>query len=219
MYHVYAIGVDKDEVIRHLAEIGIACGIHYPVPVHLQEAYQKLGYAEGAFPIAEQAAGVRCCLYKLGPILLEIGRTGIQFDILPKEQGKPAALGFADADIRFKPPSEIGFVVDAKLIEGGGFLFFDPASGDYFGVAYLTLKRKLEIKAVGIIQTRMPDGSEGFSFLLIITFELPSKQPGMGFRLEGIGGLVGIHRTIDREALVVGMPTTPSITFSFPTTL
>ena len=142
---------------------------------------------------------------KLGPILLEIGRTGIQLDILPKEPGKPAALGFADADIRFKPPSEIGFVVDAKLIEGGGFLSFDPSSGDYFGVAYLTLKRKLEIKAVGIIQTRMPDGSEGFSFFLIITFELPSKQPGMGFRLEGIGGLVGIHRTIDREALVVGM--------------
>ena len=142
---------------------------------------------------------------KLGPILLEIGRTGVQFDILPKEAGKPAALGFADADIRFKPPSEIGFVVDAKLIEGGGFLSFDTASGDYFGVAYLTVKRKFEIKAVGIIQTRLPDGSEGFSFLLIITFELPTKQPGMGFRLEGVGGIVGINRTIDREALVIGM--------------
>jgi hypothetical protein len=142
---------------------------------------------------------------KLGPILLELGRTGVQFDILPKEPGKPAALGFADADIRFKPPSEIGFAVDAKLIEGGGFLSFDPASGDYFGVAYLTLKRKFEIKAVSIIQNRMPDGSEGFSFLLIVTLELPTTQPGMGFRLEGIGGLVGIHRTIDREALVAGM--------------
>jgi hypothetical protein len=142
---------------------------------------------------------------KLGPIFLEIGRTGVQIDILPKEAGQPAALGFADADIRFKPPSEIGFVVDAKLIEGGGFLSFDPASGNYFGVAFLTLKRKFEIKAIGIIQTRMPDGSEGFSFLLIVTFELPTTQPGMGFRLEGIGGLVGIHRTIDREALVVGM--------------
>ena len=95
--------------------------------------------------------------------------------------------------------------MDAKLIEGGGFLSFDPASGNYFGVAYLTLKRKFEIKAVGIIQNRMPDGSEGFSFLLIITFELPTTQPGMGFRLEGIGGLIGINRTIDREALVAGM--------------
>src|SRR6185295_13706837 len=42
-------------------------------------------------------------------------------------------------------------------------------------------------------------------FLLLITFELPTTQPGMGFRIEGIGGLIGIHRTIDREALLVGM--------------
>ena len=142
---------------------------------------------------------------KLGPIFLELGRTGVQLDVIPKEAGKPAALGFADADLRFKPPSQIGVVVDAKLIQGGGFLSFEPDSGTYFGVVYLTIKRKFEIKAIGIIQTRMPDGSEGFSFLLIITFELPTTQPGMGFRLEGIGGLIGINRTIDREALVVGM--------------
>jgi hypothetical protein len=142
---------------------------------------------------------------KLGPILLEIGRTGVQFDVLPKETGKPAALGFADADIRFKPPSEIGLAVEAKIIEGGGFLSFDVASGNYFGVAFLTLKHKFEIKAIAVIQTRMPDGSEGFSLLLIITFELPTTQPGMGFRLEGVGGIIGIHRTIDREALLLGM--------------
>ena len=142
---------------------------------------------------------------KLGPILLAVGRVGVQLDIQPKETGKPAALGFADADIRFKPPTEIGIVVDAKIIQGGGFLSFDTASGDYFGVVYLNLKHKFEIKAIGIIQTHMPDGSEGFSFLLIITFELPTTQPGMGFRLEGIGGIVGIHRTIDPAALVAGM--------------
>ena len=57
VYHIYAIRVsERDEVIRRLAEMGIACGIHYPVPVHLQKAYQNLGYEAGAFPIAEQAA-------------------------------------------------------------------------------------------------------------------------------------------------------------------
>ena len=57
VYHIYAIRVrERDEVIRRLGEMGIACGIHYPVPVHLQEAYANLGYEAGSFPIAEQAA-------------------------------------------------------------------------------------------------------------------------------------------------------------------
>jgi dTDP-4-amino-4,6-dideoxygalactose transaminase len=57
VYHIYAIRVrERDEVILGLAKRGIACGIHYPIPIHLQEAYQNLGYEEGAFPIAEQAA-------------------------------------------------------------------------------------------------------------------------------------------------------------------
>ena len=42
--------------MKHLTDSGIACGIHYPIPVHLQEAYQSLGYEEGAFPFAERAA-------------------------------------------------------------------------------------------------------------------------------------------------------------------
>ena len=57
VYHIYAIRVrEREEVIRRLGEMGIACGIHYPVPVHLQEAYSNLGYETGSFPIAEQVA-------------------------------------------------------------------------------------------------------------------------------------------------------------------
>ena len=41
VYHIYAIRVPRrDEILELLAEMGIACGIHYPVPIHLQEAYQ-----------------------------------------------------------------------------------------------------------------------------------------------------------------------------------
>ena len=51
VYHIYAIRVrERDEVIRRLAEMGIACGIHYPVPVHLQDAYPNLGYEVGFIP-------------------------------------------------------------------------------------------------------------------------------------------------------------------------
>ena len=57
VYHVYAIRVqERDEVRRYLEEKGIGCGVHYPIPIHLQEACRGLGYTEGAFPIAENLA-------------------------------------------------------------------------------------------------------------------------------------------------------------------
>jgi dTDP-4-amino-4,6-dideoxygalactose transaminase len=57
VYHIYAIRVQgRDEVMRFLAKKGIGCGVHYPIPIHLQEAYRGLGYARGAFPIAERCA-------------------------------------------------------------------------------------------------------------------------------------------------------------------
>lgn len=57
VYHLYVIRVqDRDAVIAHLAEAGIGTGIHYPVPLHMQKAYQGLGFAEGAFPVAEKVS-------------------------------------------------------------------------------------------------------------------------------------------------------------------
>jgi dTDP-4-amino-4,6-dideoxygalactose transaminase len=57
VYHIYAVRVqERDEVMYLLKEKGIECGIHYPVPVHLQKAYRDLGYEAGALPVAEQCA-------------------------------------------------------------------------------------------------------------------------------------------------------------------
>ena len=57
VYHVYAVRVkDRDAKLKQLNERGISCGIHYPIPVHLQEAYRFLGYGRGSFPVAERCA-------------------------------------------------------------------------------------------------------------------------------------------------------------------
>jgi dTDP-4-amino-4,6-dideoxygalactose transaminase len=54
VYHVYAVRVQgRDEVIRLMEEKGVSCGVHYPIPVHRQKAYEQLGYPEGAFPVSE----------------------------------------------------------------------------------------------------------------------------------------------------------------------
>jgi len=57
VYHIYAIRVrNRDEVMHSLADKGIGSGVHYPVPIHLQEAYSSLGHGPGSFPIAEKCA-------------------------------------------------------------------------------------------------------------------------------------------------------------------
>jgi dTDP-4-amino-4,6-dideoxygalactose transaminase len=57
VYHIYAIRVqNRDEVMHSLAQNGIGSGVHYPVPIHLQEAYRSLGHGPGSFPIAEKCA-------------------------------------------------------------------------------------------------------------------------------------------------------------------
>jgi dTDP-4-amino-4,6-dideoxygalactose transaminase len=57
VWHLYVVRVpDRDRVIKELHAAGIGAGIHYPVPVHLASAAASLGYAAGAFPVAERAA-------------------------------------------------------------------------------------------------------------------------------------------------------------------
>lgn len=56
-YHLYVIECQKrDELKTYLEEKGIEVGIHYPIPIHLQEVYREKGYKEGDFPVAEEKA-------------------------------------------------------------------------------------------------------------------------------------------------------------------
>jgi len=57
VYHIYAVrSADRTELQRSLQTHGVQTGIHYPIPVHLQEGYRDLGYGAGEFPEAERAA-------------------------------------------------------------------------------------------------------------------------------------------------------------------
>ncbi len=57
VYHIYALRVqDRDKFMAYLNEKGIACGIHYPIPLHLQNAYAFMQKGPGSFPVAEKCA-------------------------------------------------------------------------------------------------------------------------------------------------------------------
>jgi dTDP-4-amino-4,6-dideoxygalactose transaminase len=55
--HIYAIRVERrDELLNFLQQNGVGAGIHYPIPLHIQKAFDWLGYKQGDFPICEKIA-------------------------------------------------------------------------------------------------------------------------------------------------------------------
>jgi dTDP-4-amino-4,6-dideoxygalactose transaminase len=75
VFHVYAVRTsDRASLQRVLQSNGIATGIHYPVPVHLQPAYADLGYKLGDFPEAERAANEVLSL----PMYPELSQTDVE---------------------------------------------------------------------------------------------------------------------------------------------
>jgi hypothetical protein len=108
--------------------------------------------------------------------------------------------------VGFKPPSGVGLLVEAPMVRGGGFVRFDPERHEYSGILELEIAETLGVKAMGLLTTRLPDGSAGYSLVLIIFVEgFTPIQLGFGFALTGIGGLVAINRTFDEAALRSGL--------------
>ena len=76
VYHLYVILVDdRDGLQQFLNDKGIASGLHYPFPLHLQKAYAHLGYKEGDFPVAENVAKRLLSL----PMFPELTREQIEY--------------------------------------------------------------------------------------------------------------------------------------------
>ena len=47
---------ERERIMERLAQSQIGCAVHYPIAIHLQDAYRSLGYAQGSFPVAERCA-------------------------------------------------------------------------------------------------------------------------------------------------------------------
>lgn len=153
----------------------------------------------------------------LGPLHVAVENMGIKatFSFPNNNTGN---LGPVDLSLGFKPPNGVGLAIDAGVVKGGGYLYFDFDKEEYAGALELTIAEFLTLKAIGLITTRMPDGSKGFSLLVIITAEFGSPiQLSFGFTLSGVGGLLGLNRTMRLEPLVEGVRTGAINSVMFPT--
>jgi hypothetical protein len=99
------------------------------------------------------------------------------------------------------PPSKAFFEINNDTVKGAGFLDFDHEHHRYAGVLALQIK-DIELTAIGLINTRLPNNQPGFSMLVSISVLFSPGIPlSFGFTLKGIGGLIGIHRSFRVEAL------------------
>lgn len=136
----------------------------------------------------------------LGPFQATVDRIGFRLDTAVREGN----LGFLDVEFGFRPPSGIGLQLDASVVKGGGYLFIDHERGEYAGALELTFG-PVGLKAIGVLSTKMPDGSEGWALLLLVYANFPAVQLGFGFVLTGAGGMIGLQHAVSIDALQNGL--------------
>ncbi len=153
---------------------------------------------------------------EIGPFAAVVEGLGVKLNLTFPDD-KSGNLGPVNMDLGFKPPTGVGLALDAGVVKGGGYLSFDFEAGKYTGILQLSIKEVVNVIAIGIITTKGPNGEEGqFSMLLLITAEFTPIQLGFGFTLNGVGGLVGVHRTMNLDALRTGVRTNALDNILFP---
>jgi hypothetical protein len=184
------------------------------IPVHVELGPIRLDAIELGMRTAPDSLPLSIAItggLKLGPIAASVESVGLLLKLTfppppktppdPNDQVDPVKVVPA-----FKPPKGVGMAIKAGPVGGGGYIFFDTEKEQYAGILQLDFKT-LAIKAIGLLTTRMPDGSKGFSLLVIITAEFPGIQLGYGFALYGVGGLAGLNRTLVADVLRAGIKT------------
>lgn len=69
VYHLYVVLIENRERVQaYLEERGVHTGLHYPIPLHVQKAYENLGYKKGDFPVSERVASM-CLSLPMFPTL------------------------------------------------------------------------------------------------------------------------------------------------------
>lgn len=189
----FGFSSDKGVYFTGSSALEIRLPVHIAIgPIALEGLTLALKFKDGKIPV-EIGADLKA---ELGPLVIVVQNMGFSanFSFPANNSGN---LGPLQMDIGFKPPNGLGLSINAGAVIGGGYLFFDFEKEEYAGVLELTIAGLISAKAIGLITTKMPDGSKGFSMLIIITAEfMPPFQLGYGFTLIGVGGLLGLNRTM-----------------------
>lgn len=192
-------------VLGGSADLSLAIPLSLEIgPVKLQEI--QFGYSD-AEPEGTNIEATVTASADFGPVTVSVERFGVRVRVVMREEG--GNLGPIHVDRpEFRPPNGLGLAIDAGPVSGGGFISFDEKKGQYAGLLELEMFG-VGVTAIGLLATKGSNGQAlpppGFSLLMIISTEFPALQLGFGFTLNGVGGLVGIHRMMMLDELRNGV--------------
>jgi len=197
----------KGFVVRGAQSLSIDLAPHKPWgPVNLSSLRFEFR-GDPAGPVLEISVSGSLTI---GPVVAVLERTGVDFK-LATAQGA-GAFGPLDLKVRFKPPNGIGLSVDATAITGGGYLFFDDAKQEYAGILDLEFADRFSLTVIAVLDTK-----NGFSLMgLVFVADFTPIPLGLGFFLEGVGGMLAINRTAAVDKLRSGLKTGSMKSLLFP---
>ncbi len=140
---------------------------------------------------------------ELGPVTAVAQGVGVEATVA--FPGSGGNLGPFNLDVGFKFPDGVGLQIDGGGFKGGGLIARDPAHGRYTGIVEVALKNTLALTGVGILDTKLPDGTDGYSLFVAIGAQFRAIQLGLGFTLNGVGGIIGVHRTVKVDVIRAGL--------------
>ncbi len=175
---------DSGSTLAIIVPLNLALG-----PVKISELGLVLDFAEPVSITVTVTGDL-----KIGPLFAFAEGIGLRTTIVADPDGM---LGDYDLRFAFQPPVSYAIALAIGPVSGGGLIArYDD---EYRGALALKFQT-IGFSAFAILNTRLPNGQPGFSFAgsLFGEFNLPL---GYGFFLTGLGGVVGLNRTINTDAL------------------
>lgn len=189
---------DRGLYLTGSGDLTLTLPIHLPEssPVQLNQTTLglRLGTDDKPFGL-ELGTGISATL---GPLLLQVERLGLRVVFNDDD-----VLGAAP-DVEFMPPLGVGLAIETPAVSGGGYLYFNHDDSKYAGALALSMGA-LSLRALGLVTTKLPGGEDGFSMVVVITADFEPIQLGFGFTLNGVGGILGINRSVEVDVLRLGL--------------
>lgn len=122
---------------------------------------------------------------------------GASVNIVKKDADGKHGLGDFDFDFKFKFPEGIGVAIDCQVLKGAALIGYDEAKKELFGAMELTLMEKFGVSAMLIMTF-----GNNFSMVAMLSVRFSPGIPlGMGFSLTAVGGMLGLNRMLDYDAI------------------